>query len=90
MKYKIRVEYEDTPIRSLVVQCPWCGNWFNVDDIVTRNCPRWEYELYRAEYCCPKCENVFGYSEECNEPEETPIPAEGIYHGVLQKKVVWE
>lgn len=92
MKYKIRVDYEITPIRHLVVQCPYCENWFDAHEIIedSRKYPRWEHQIDKAEYYCPKCNCGFGENYEICEPEEVPIPDEGIHHGVLRKKVVWE
>lgn len=91
MKYKIRVEYEATPIRSLVVQCPWCGKWFDAHDITDRGnkFPSYNYQLACTDYVCPICKLDFGSARDMAY-EETPIPAEGIYHGVLKKKVMWE
>lgn len=96
MKYKIRVEYEVTPIRHLVVQCPYCENWFDAHDILDTGdkYPRYGYELACMDYYCPICERGFGVGYDGFGPdipyEEDFIPAEGVYHGVLQKKVVWE
>jgi len=91
MKYKIRVEYEVAPIRNLVVQCPHCGEWFAACDITDREnkSPNYNYELAYAEYVCPICKLGFGF-EEGMDYEEDPIPVEGIHHGVLRKKVMWE
>lgn len=57
-KVNVRVEYELTPIRYLVIECPNCKNWFHQNDIVDDHVS-YSYEMSSTECNCPKCETYF-------------------------------
>lgn len=57
-KINIRVEYECNPIRHLALQCPYCNNWFQGDDIYNE-LVSYNYQLYELNCECPKCYSSF-------------------------------
>lgn len=91
MPFNVRVEYENTPIRHIAVQCPKCKRWYDGRDI-TDDELSYDCDIYYSEFICPVCGHVFGangyrdYSnvqiEECDYSD--------VYKDCLRKKEVWE
>lgn len=87
-KVKIYVEYEPTPFRHLVIECPKCDNKFLPYDICNDDVPMYSWEL--SCYCkctCPMCGHSFDLS---NTDIYEPDMDEEFYKGVRKKIVRFE
>lgn len=84
----VKVEYEETPIRHIAVECPECGNWFYGNDITDDNLT-YIYNVRRAVFHCPVCHNTFDSLESGGlDIQEESYP--DVYNSCLHKKVVLE
>lgn len=86
-KVNMKVEYENTPIRHLAVQCPDCNFWFMGHDIIKREC-LFKHQLTGAECHCPKCGSEFKVDYESDIEESGDFPE--FYDKCLKQKVTWE
>lgn len=92
--FNVRVEYENTPIRHIAVQCPKCDNWFRGWDIVKGeeafDVLRYAHDINWVEFECPVCGEEFDglqYNDQVN-IEEVEYPE--VYDGCLKRKEAWE
>lgn len=89
--FNVRVEYEDTPIRHIAVQCPKCNKWFNGWDIVkSYSALRYEHQINWAEFECPVCGEEFGGLQHNNKANIREVGYPEVYDGCLQRKETWE
>lgn len=87
----IRVVYEPTTIRHVAVQCPFCGKWFNGNDI-TNDRLHYEYDIKYARFLCPICNRQFTADTEFMDIKVNIEESNSgnVYKDCLQKKEVWE
>lgn len=86
--YKVKVEYDCTPIRHIAVQCPKCKNWFKGYDVLYQGGLSYSSDLISAEFKCPICNEFFGGITDKSTVEESSYP--NIYSECLTKKEIWE
>ena len=87
-KGSVLVEYESTPIRHAITQCPGCGRWFYINHILyyTEKDIKYDYQLTNDIACvCPVCKNVF-YTDS-NDIEEKSF--DEMPH-ICVEKSIWE
>ena len=87
--YKVRVEFDPTPIRHIAVQCPICEKWFYGYDI-TDDELTYDYQIGFAHYRCPLCEKYFGYGTDYNNEQIEESSHPEVYRDCLHKQVKWE
>lgn len=82
--FKVKVEYESTPIRHIAVQCPSCEKWFYGYDITSDNLI-YDYQVNFAKFTCPICHEEFSGEHTV---EEVGYPK--VYEECMRRKEVWE
>lgn len=87
--FNVKVQYEDTPIRHIAVQCPNCNKWFRGWDIVKGDL-RYAYQINFAEFTCPICNEKFGGIQHADKPNIKKSAYPEIYEACVKKKEVWE
>ena len=89
---KMRIEYEETPIRHIAVQCPVCERWFNGREI-TRDSLAYHGDIYRAKFRCPVCGVHFSATDSRGIPDVDISEcgsATEVYESCLLKTEVWK
>lgn len=92
--FNVRVEYENTPIRHIAVQCPKCDNWFHGWDIVKEeeafDVLRYAHDINWVEFECPVCGEEFDGLQDNNKVNIEEVEYPEIYDGCLERKEAWE
>lgn len=83
---KVKVEYEPTKIKNLIIQCPNCGSWIRGVDS-SADC-EYNYQIRSAVFQCPLCHLRFSIGSEGTIEESNEFPE--IYKKCIKKKIVWE
>lgn len=96
MEINCRIEYGDTFVRSIAIQCPDCKNWFHGSSLTDVGELIYSYQISTNKYDCPICGCEFGnirkdYFEEKDafKIEEFGNSQE-VYKDCKSKTVIWE
>ena len=84
---KVKFETESTPLRHLAIQCPYCKNWFQGDDITSERIHYVEHLPYSDCYC-PICQESFSIDPYSTLEESDEFPK--FYEQCMHKKTTWE
>lgn len=92
----VRVEYENTPIRHIAVQCPSCKKWFRGKEI-SGSFLHYDSQIKDAGFFCPICNKDFGNGyipDDVDDLYTVTIvevdSAQECYKDCLCKREVWE
>ena len=91
---KVRVEYENIPIKRIAVQCPKCMNWLNGWEAMRGkdfNSLRYNNDIHYKVFRCLNCKTEFGGIQNGEEIEIKEVfSAEECYKDCIGNKEFWD